>query len=156
MGIFGRKSAPKLTYDQLSPEERNAVDYHRRNLASGMMRKNPDGSGTSFLGAVEGLGPNETPTYYPTFWNGKALDARQAGQRAEQSGIAFPTYPSYDAALAREQQIHSDIMESDEQRFMNGDTSFLDYLRNGQDFRNPSGLIPSNYRLPPRKYGPPR
>ncbi len=31
MSIFGRK--PKLTYEQLTPEERNAVDYHNARFA---------------------------------------------------------------------------------------------------------------------------
>jgi hypothetical protein len=114
MGIFGPKR--KTAYDSLTQEEKNAVDYHRRNLEAGFVQQNGDGSGTSFKGAVEDI--NGKPTYFPTFWNGRELPLDQARQRVLNSGIQFPTYPTYDAALAREKMIHDQIMAPDMRAYL--------------------------------------
>ena len=86
------------------------LDYHRRNLATGIFQKNADGSLTTFKGAVVGLPQGET--LIPTFWYGQERDIPTAVRFAARSGIKFPSYKTPEEALAREQAIHK-IMETD-------------------------------------------
>jgi len=95
---------------QLTPEEQEVLDYHRRNLATGMYQKNADGSLTTFKGAVVGLPQGET--LIPTYWYGQERDIPTAVRFATRSGIKFPSYKTPEEALAREQAIHK-IMEAD-------------------------------------------
>lgn len=98
--------------DDLSPEERSVVNYHRHNLEMGKAQTNEDGSVTTFRGAVEEF-PDGTIRLFPTFWDGKVLPLDQAMRRAIRSGIEWPSYPDFDTALAREQAIHEGYMEPD-------------------------------------------
>lgn len=102
-------AAPR--YEDLSPQEREVIDYTRRNMDTGMVQHNRDGSITSFKGAVEDF-PDNTIRYFPTFWNGRELPLDAARDRAVRSGIDWPQYPSYDAGLQREGQIHK-LMEQE-------------------------------------------
>ena len=86
------------------------LNYHRRNLATGIYQKNPDGTITTFKGAVVGLPSGQT--IIPTFWYGQERDVPTAVRFAMRSGIKFPSYKTPEEALAREQAIHK-IMETD-------------------------------------------
>ena len=122
----GGRAQRKLRYEDLTPQEKNAVDYHRRNLEAGIVQRNPDGTGTSFKGGVNELNGRET--YFPTFWSGRELplddtevDGRKvlgARSRAIRSGIDFPSYPTFEVGLARERRMHDDIMEPDMEAYM--------------------------------------
>ena len=103
---------PKLTPEEpkLTPEEQEVLDYHRRNLQTGIYQKNADGSLTTFKGAVVGLPQGET--LIPTFWYGQERDVPTAVRFAMRSGIKFPSYKTIDEALAREQEIHK-LMDLD-------------------------------------------
>ena len=90
------------------------LDYHRRNLATGMYQRNADGSLTTFKGAVVGLPGGET--LIPTYWHGQERDIPTAVRMAIKSGINFPKYKTPDEAVAREQAIHK-LMEQDIQAF---------------------------------------
>jgi hypothetical protein len=125
----GKIDHHKLKYEDLSPEEKNAVDYHRRNLAADMVRHNDNGSGSSYIGVINEMNGKET--YYPTFWNGKELPREEAERRVRQSGIEFPTYPDYETGLKREKQIHDDIMSPEMNRYLKGDRSFLEGYAGG-------------------------
>ena len=94
----------------LTPEEQEILNYHRRNLQTGIFQKNADGTLTTFKGAVVGL-PNGQ-TIIPTFWYGQERDVPTAVRLATRSGIKFPSYKTPEEALAREQAIHK-IMEAD-------------------------------------------
>ena len=96
--------------DKLTPEEQEVLDYHRRNLATGMYQKNADGSLTTFKGAVVGLPQGET--LIPTYWHGQERDVPSAVRLAMKSGIKFPSYKTPEEALSREQTIHK-MMEKD-------------------------------------------
>ena len=96
--------------DKLTAEEQEVLDYHRRNLATGMYQKNADGSLTTFKGAVVGLPQGET--LIPTYWHGQERDIPTAVRLAMKSGIKFPSYKTPEAAMAREQTIHK-LMEKD-------------------------------------------
>lgn len=131
MAKGGKVKDKKLHYEDLSPEEKNAVDYHRRNLAADMVRHNDNGSGSSYIGVVNELNGKET--YYPTLWNGKELPRAEAEKRVIQSGIAFPTYPDYETGVRREKRIHDDIMAPEMDRYLKGDRSFLEgYAEGGE------------------------
>ena len=98
----------------LTPEEQEVLDYHRRNLATGMYLKNADGSITTFKGAVF-----DTPTgatLVPTYWHGQVREPHEGYRMAVKSGIPFPQYKTREEALAREQMIHK-LMEQDIQAF---------------------------------------
>ena len=86
------------------------LDYHRRNLATGMYQKNADGTITTFKGAVVGLPQGET--LIPTYWHGQERDIPSSVRLATKSGIKFPSYKTPEEALSREQVIHS-MMEDD-------------------------------------------
>ena len=94
----------------LSPTEQSALDYHRRNLASGTFQRNADGSLTTFKGAIVGLPEGET--LIPTYWHGQERDVPSAVRFAMRSGIKFPAYKTAEEAEMRERAIHS-IMERD-------------------------------------------
>ena len=99
---------------KLSPEEQEVLDYHRRNLATGMYQTNPDGSITTFKGAVF-----DTPTgatIVPTYWHGQVREPHEGYRMAVKSGIRFPQYKSREEALLREQLIHK-LVEQDIQAF---------------------------------------
>ena len=100
---------------QLTPEEQEVLDYHRRNLATGMYQKNADGSLTTFKGAVVGLPQGET--LIPTYWYGQERDIPTAVRFATRSGIKFPSYKTPEEALTREKTIHS-MMERDISDYM--------------------------------------
>ena len=100
-------SKPPLS---LTPEEQEVLDYHRRNLATGMYQRNSDGSLTTFKGAVVGLPGGET--IIPTYWYGQERDIPTAVRFALRSGIKFPAYKTADEALSRERAIHA-LMEAD-------------------------------------------
>ena len=125
-----------LRYADLSPAERETIDYTRRNMATGMVQQNPDGSITSFKGAVEDF-PDGSIRYFPTFWNGHVLPVNEARDRAVKSGIDWPKYPTYESALSRENAIHG-IMEREADAYRAGDRSFLSGYARG-------GALPSNH-----------
>lgn len=94
----------------LSPEEQAVIDYHRSNLYQNKGLRNPDGSVTTFKGAV--VGADDGHIILPTYWHGQVRDIPQAMRFAIKSGIKFPTYSTVDEALAAEQRLHG-IMEQD-------------------------------------------
>ena len=100
---------------KLTPEEQEVLEYHRRNLATGIYKKNADGSITTFKDAIVGLPEGET--LIPTFWNGEERDVPTAVRLAIKSGIKFPTYKTAEEAMVREQEIHR-LMETDIAEYM--------------------------------------
>lgn len=90
-----------------SPQEQEVLDYHRRNLDTGLFFRQPNGQLTTFKGAVVGTPKGET--IIPLYWHGKEQDVGTAARLAEQSGIPFPAYSSVAEALRRERMLH-DIM----------------------------------------------
>ena len=94
----------------LTPDEQAAIDYHRSNLWGGNALVNPDGSTTTFRGAV--IGTDGGHMILPTYWHGQVRDIPQAMRFAIKSGIKFPVYKTAKDALAAEQRLHG-IMEKD-------------------------------------------
>ena len=99
----------------LTPEEQNVIQYHRNNLDTGLYQTNPDGSPTTFKGAV--MGTPEGAMLFPTYWHGSVMEPRTEFRMAARSGIGFPTYKDDATALAREQVLHK-VMEEDSKIFM--------------------------------------
>jgi len=101
----------------LTPEEQNALNYHRNNLKSGNFMVQPDGEYTTFYGSIGNVDGRET--LIPTYWNGKILPFEEALSMAQKSRIKFPSYKTVDEALKREKFIHS-IMENDVAEYRKG------------------------------------
>ena len=101
----------------LTPEEQNVIQYHRNNLDTGLYLTNPDGSPTTFKGAV--MGTPEGAMLFPTYWHGAVMEPKTAFRMASRSGIGFPIYKDSDTALAREQLLHR-VMEADSRAFIKG------------------------------------
>ena len=76
---------------------------------------NPDGSPTTFRGAV--MGVNGGAMLFPLYRDGVILEPSTAQRLAVRSGIRFPVYADVDTALARERALHK-IMEEDSRAFM--------------------------------------
>lgn len=93
-----------------SPEENNALNYHRANLATNNFQRNEDGSLTTFKGAV--VGTDKGHMLLPTYWNGAVREVPDAMRFAIRSGIQFPSYKTVEDALAAEQRLHG-VMETD-------------------------------------------
>lgn len=100
--------------EDLTPEEMNAIQYHRDNLDRGTFLTNENGSPTTFFGAR--MGTPEGVMYFPTYWQGAKLEPRTAFRMAARSGIKFPVYPNDEIAAAREAIIHG-VMDADSQAF---------------------------------------
>jgi hypothetical protein len=100
----------------LSPEELNALNYHRGNLAPGKYLPQENGGITTFYGAR--MSVPEGVMYYPTYWEGKILPPQDALEKARGSGIKFPVYKNDKEAAKRESVIHG-IMNSDTAAFKN-------------------------------------
>lgn len=98
----------------LTPEEMNAIQYHRDNLDRGTFLLNPDGSPTTFWGTR--MSTPEGVMYFPGYWHGAKMEPRTAFRLAQQSGIRFPVYPDDATAAAREEKIHK-VMEADSRLF---------------------------------------
>jgi len=92
----------------------NVIQYHRRNLDNNTFLTNPDGSPTTFKGAV--MGVDNGAMLFPTYWDGVVLEPRTAQRLAARAG-GFPVYKDADTALAREALIHK-VMEADSRAFM--------------------------------------
>ena len=93
-----------------SPEENNALNYHRANLATNNVMRNADGSLTTFKGAI--VGTDKGQMLLPTYWHGAVRDVPDAMRFAIRSGIQFPSYKTVEDALAAEQRLHN-VMETD-------------------------------------------
>lgn len=106
----------------LTPEEQAVLDYHRNNLWTGNALRNPDGSLTTFKGAVVGVDGGHM--LLPTYWHNQVRDIPQAMRFAVKSGVNFPVYPTAQEALAAEKRLH-DVMEQDleEYRMKTHDTT---------------------------------
>ena len=92
----------------------NVIQYHRNNLDTGLFLRNPDGSPTTFKGAV--MGTPEGAMLFPTYWHGAVMEPRTAFRMARRSGIGFPVYKDDAIAMAREQLLHK-VMEADSKAF---------------------------------------
>jgi len=99
----------------MTPAEANVIQYHRRNLDAGTYLTNPDGSPTTFKGAV--MGTDNGAMLFPTYWHGVVMEPKTAFTLARRSGIEFPEYKDAETALAREQILHK-VMEADSRAFM--------------------------------------
>ena len=99
----------------LTPEEQNVIQYHRNNLDTGLYLTNPDGSPTTFKGAV--MGVDNGAMLFPRYWHGVVMEPKTAFTLSRRSGIGFPVYKDDATALAREQYLH-DIMKADSRAFM--------------------------------------
>jgi hypothetical protein len=100
--------------EDLTPEELNVIQYHRRNLDAGTYLTNPDGSPTTFKGAV--MGVDNGAMLFPRYRDGVILEPSTAQRLAARAG-GFPVYKDDATALAREQYLHN-VMEADSKAFM--------------------------------------
>ena len=98
-----------------TPSEMNALNYHRRNLEGKTYLQNPDGSLTTFYGAIVGPDNNQY-RLIPTYWGGAIRDVPTAMRFAMRSGIDFPTYKSLSEAEDAEKRLH-EIMAQDTQAY---------------------------------------
>lgn len=115
---------PNLTEAQLSPGQMVGLQRSRDVMNSGKGTVNPDGSFTSFMGAISDA-PGGGYMNYPTYWNGQVMSPRNAQGIAldyeNQTGKQFARYPTVQAAETGEQAVHK-IMSRDA-------TDFLSLLR---------------------------
>ena len=98
-----------------TPSEMNALNYHRRNLQGKTYLQNPDGSLTTFYGAIVGPDNNQY-RLIPTYWGGAIRDVPTAMRFAMRSGIDFPTYKSLSEAEDAEKRLH-EIMAKDTEAY---------------------------------------
>ena len=101
--------------ETMTPEEQNALQYHRNNLNLGTYLTHPDGEKTTFMGAVVEA-PGGKQMLIPTYWGGAVRNVSDAMRMVIKSGVKFPTYDTVDEALAREKYIHN-IMEQDVKKY---------------------------------------
>jgi len=112
----------------LTPGQRTGLDYSRDVMASGAYQVNPgdDPSITSFMGAIDRLPAplKDAGQYinYPTFWNGKVIDANKALTNAlayeAHTGKKFARYPTPQAADFGEMQVVHPIMDADSEKVL--------------------------------------
>lgn len=93
----------------------NVIQYHRNNLDNNTFMVNPDGSPTTFKGAV--MGVDNGSMLFPRYRDGVILEPQTAQRLAVRSGVKFPIYKDDETALAREQLLH-DVMAADSRAFM--------------------------------------
>lgn len=110
---------PQLTEAQLSPGQMVGLQRSRDVMNSGKGMINPDGSVTSFMGAISDA-PGGGYMNYPTYWNGQVMSPRNAQGLAldyeANTGKQFARYPTVQAAEAGEQAVHR-IMEEDARKY---------------------------------------
>jgi hypothetical protein len=95
----------------LSPEEQNLYRHHLQNLWGPGGVDNPDGSrSTVYTMGTEG--PDGRQYNVPTVYDGQILPPDAAAARGVGGPVAFPSYPTPEAADARYMQMH-DQMEKD-------------------------------------------
>ena len=129
----GGSVSEALSYDNLSPEEKNFVDYHRRNLV--VMPYEHDGGTTTIYGMQDDV-PGGV-MLHPGYIHGRMVDPQSRSARAGaldwamRSGIDFPVYPDQATADTRETAIHRDIIEPDLQRYESGDRDWLQGYKKG-------------------------
>jgi len=99
----------------LTPEEMNVIQYHRDNLDNNTFITEPDGSPTTFRGAV--MGVDNGAMLFPRYRDGVILEPSTAQRLAARSGIKFPVYKDDKTALAREQFLH-EVMKADSDAYM--------------------------------------
>lgn len=94
----------------LTPQEENLYQHHRRELARGGV-KNADGSTSTIRQMTVEIGGKAYNL--PTVWDGKILDTKAAIARAKQVGLdKFPSYADDQKAQARYDAMHG-FMERD-------------------------------------------
>lgn len=116
--------------DRLTPGQRAGLDYSREKYAGGsymvdaphtQYNSGDEPAVTSFYGAIEQT-PEGDFVNYPTFWDGKVLDRKEALRRAfdyeEQTGKQFARYPTVKSAEWNEMQVVHPIMDADAQRVL--------------------------------------
>jgi hypothetical protein len=95
------------------------LEHHYRNLAEGKAVQNEDGSvSTVYTAQVDVDG---TPTLIPTVWDGQILNVEEAAQRAQQSGIKWPTAPSHQELRSYDEKLHEEMRpmsQEEAQRFL--------------------------------------
>lgn len=106
--------APDKEYVPTAAEQA-VIDYHRRHLQGRTFLRNPDGSLTTFRGAIVGLPEGET--LIPTYWHGTVRDVPEAVRFAMKSGLKFPAYKTPQQAEAAERRLH-EIMEADTRKYL--------------------------------------
>lgn len=119
--VTGMAHGGHLEYEDLTPEEKNFVDYHRRSLAVNPYKH--DGDTTTVYGMINHANGGEM--LHPGYIHGKMMDPEAAVNWAVRSGIDFPVYPDAKTAEERERAIHEDIITPDLQRYKKGDREFL-------------------------------
>lgn len=91
--------------------EAAVLAYHRNNLFGGRALLNPDGSATTFRGAIVET-PEGGQALIPTYWNGAVRDVPDAVRLAIKSGLSFPVYDTPEEAADAETRLHK-MMEDD-------------------------------------------
>lgn len=113
---------PAVNGASLSPGQMVGLQRSRDVMNSGKGTVNPDGSYTSFMGAISDA-PGGGYVNYPTYWNGQVMTPKNALGVAldyeAQTGKQFARYPTVRDAEAGEQAVHQ-IMGRDAQKYMAG------------------------------------
>jgi hypothetical protein len=91
------------------------IQYHRNNLDNNTFITEPDGSPTTFRGAV--MGVDNGSMLFPRYRDGVVLEPSTAQRLAVRSGTKFPVYKDDETALAREQFLH-EVMKADSDAYM--------------------------------------
>lgn len=102
------------------------LEHHYRNLAEGKAVNNEDGSVSTVYTAqidVDGV-----PTLIPTVWDGQILDVEQAAQRAQSSGIKWPTAPSHEELRSYDEKLHEEMRPMSQEEAQR----FLEVIRSGK------------------------
>ena len=95
----------------LTPQEQHVYNHHRQNFNNGGV-PHPDGSISTFLNFTTDAGTNRQ-YILPQVWDNQILDQRAATARAVKEGLdKWPSYPTWQEAEKRYQQIHK-YMERD-------------------------------------------
>ena len=88
----------------LSDAEQRALDYSRQKYRDGSFRRNPDGSITSFMGAIVGDESDGGYRVVPTYWDGEVVSPDEGDRRS--AGRGFPVFNTLREAEDSEQRVH--------------------------------------------------
>ena len=81
------------------PQPSNALlDHGRRNVASGQVVRNPDGTVSTIRSITVTF--DGVPTLIPTVWDGKIVSGDEAVRRARMAKVRWPTFKTIEEANA--------------------------------------------------------
>lgn len=99
----------------LSPQERNLIAYHRKNLIDGTFLDDEQGLTTVYITGVNG--PDGRIYNVPGFADNRRLTPEEALDRAKRVGLnKYPSYATIEEADAAAERVHS-VIENDADTF---------------------------------------